>query len=86
MGNENIITRHYHCKYCGTTHKIELNRNITEGRKKYPFPYVTLHDSIINGNEVKEVLAILYIDKDLHIRHQEIQEFEDGNLFSKEQP
>jgi len=85
MVDENIITRHYNCKICGTTHKIELNKNITEGRKKYPFPYVTLHDSIINGNEVKEVLAILYIDQGLQIRHQEIQEFDDGNLFTKEQ-
>ena len=85
MVDEDFITRHYNCKYCGTTHKIELNKNITEGRKKYPFPYVTLHDAIINGNEVKEVLAILYIDQGLQIRHQEIQEFDDGNLFTKEQ-
>ncbi|MFX1274672.1 MAG: hypothetical protein ACFFBP_17875 [Promethearchaeota archaeon] len=85
MVDKNIIVRHYNCKYCGTTHKVELDTNITEGRSKYPFPYVTLHDTIINGSEVKEVLAILYIDKDLHIRHQEIQEFGEGNLFSKEQ-
>ena len=38
-----------------------------------------------NLNEVKEVLAILYIDQGLQIRHQEIQEFDDGNLFTKEQ-
>ncbi len=85
VDDESIITRHYNCNYCKTTHKIKLNKNIAIGRKKYPFPYVTLHDTIVDGSEVKEILAILYIDKDLHIRHQEIQEFDEGNLFSKEQ-
>ncbi|MFX1237135.1 MAG: hypothetical protein ACFE8P_05375 [Promethearchaeota archaeon] len=83
--DDDIIVRHYNCKYCGTTHKIELNKKIAEGRNKYPFPFVSLHDAIIEGNDIRAVLSILYIDKDLQIRHAEVQEFGEGHLFSKEQ-
>ena len=83
--NDEMVTKIYNCKYCGTSHKIKLNKKIVENRNKYPFPYVTLHDTIVNGNDLKEVLAILYIDRDLQIRHAEIQEFGEGHLFSKEQ-
>jgi len=83
--DEYLIERQYHCKVCNTTHTIQLDKKIAEGRKKYPFPYIALHDTIVNGSEVKEVLAILYIDKGLQIRHAEIQEFGEGNIFSKEQ-
>lgn len=81
--NEEVI-RYYRCKVCEETHKIVLKEDVIEGRTKYPFPYVVLHDSIKNG-EIKEVLTILYIDQNFRIRGAEIQPFEDGNLFSKEQ-
>lgn len=79
-----MITRYYTCKVCNKTHKIKLNTNIVEGRTKFPFPHVFLHDSIKNG-VLKELLTILYIDKDVQIRGVEIQELGDDNLFSKEQ-
>ncbi len=85
LNDDQIITRYYNCKYCGETHKIELDKKIAEGRNKYPFPFVSLHDSIVEGNDIREVLTILYIDKDLQIRHAEVQEFGEGHLFSKEQ-
>lgn len=75
--------RYYRCKICDKTHKVELNKNICDGRAKYPFPYVILHDSVHNG-EVQELLTILHIDKNCAIRAAEVQHFE-GHLFSKEQ-
>ena len=82
--NEDFIERPFRCTICNKTHTVKLNKKIIEGRKKFPLPYVFLHDSI-KGVEHKEVLAILYIDKNLQIRHSEIQELGYDSLFSKEQ-
>jgi len=80
----NIVTKRYTCPACSSTHKVKLSKDIIKGRKKFPFPYVILHNSI-NNNKFKEVLTILYLDKDLQIRSSEIQELRDDNLFSKTQ-
>lgn len=80
----NIVIKHYTCPICNSTHKVKLSKDVIDGRKKFPFPYVILHNSIKN-NEFKEVLTILYLDKDLQIRSSEIQELRDDNLFSKTQ-
>jgi len=85
INNNDKVIRYYRCKYCNTTHRVELDKKIADGRSKYPFPYVMLHDSITNGTELREVLTILYIDRDLKIRGAELQEFGEGHLFSKEQ-
>ena len=77
------IVKYYRCKVCDKTHTVELDKNIADGRAKYPFPYVILHDSVQNG-EVQELLTILHIDKNIQIRAAEVQHFE-GHLFSKEQ-
>ncbi len=79
----NKVIKHYHCKVCNKTHTVELDKNICDGRAKYPFPYVILHDSVQNG-EVQELLTILHIDKNCAIRAAEVQHFE-GHLFTKEQ-
>ena len=85
MANEDTeIVKHYRCPICNSTHKVKLSKNLTKGRTKFPFPYVILHDSIHN-NEFKELLTILYIDQNLQIRHTEIQELKDDNIFSKDQ-
>ena len=81
----NLVTKHYMCPICNSTHKIKISKDIINGRKKFPFAYVLLHDSISKSNELKEVLTILYLDKDLQIRSTEIQELTDDNLFSKKQ-
>jgi hypothetical protein len=73
-----FINRQYNCKICNETHKIELPKNLGDGRTKYPFPYVFLH------GKPKDILTILYIDKDLQIRGAEVQEGT-NDLFSKEQ-
>ena len=81
---DKFIERHYHCNICDMTHRVKLNKKIIEGRFKFPYPYVFLHDHI-DGVEHKEVLTILYIDNNLQIRHSEIQELGYDSLFSKEQ-
>ncbi|TXT58062.1 MAG: hypothetical protein BAJALOKI2v1_450005 [Promethearchaeota archaeon] len=78
------ITKKYMCKVCDQMHEVKLNKNLVEGRKKYPFPYAFLHDSIKETN-LKELLTILYIDEDFRIRGTQIEELGNDNLFSKEQ-
>jgi len=82
--NNEIVTKRYICKICNSTHSIKINKDLLKGKTKFPFPFVILHDSIIK-NELKEVLTILYVDNNLEIRHTEIQEIVDDNLFSKSQ-
>jgi len=84
MSNKDFIIKHYNCKFCGKTHEIKISKEMLEDRNKYPFPYVFLHDNI-EGGEIRELLTILYIDKEGKIRGQEIQELDNDNLFSKEQ-
>lgn len=82
--DDESIERYFDCRVCGRSHKVKLAKRLLEGRTKFPFPYVYLHDHI-NGVDHKEVLTILYIDNNLQIRHSEIQELVDDSLFSKEQ-
>ena len=81
---DDFVERHYNCKICSRTHRVKLNKNLIEGRTRFPTPYVFLHDSI-KGAEHKEVLTILYIDNNLQMRHSEIQELGYDLLFSKVQ-
>jgi hypothetical protein len=81
---EEYVLKKYLCKYCNKMHEVKLNKDLCKGRKKYPFPYVFLHDSI-KESEYKELLTILYIDKDFKIRGAQIEEIGNDNLFSKEQ-
>ena len=78
------VLKRYNCPICKANHTIKLERNIIDGRVKFPFPYVILHD-FINKGELKELITILYIDHDLQIRHTEIQEIKGDSLFSKKQ-
>ncbi len=79
-----IITRHYRCNYCNETHSVSIKKRLIDNQPKYPFPYVFLHNSIKEGTP-KELLTILYFDRDAQVRGQEILEFGNDNLFSKEQ-
>jgi len=73
------IVRNYNCKICNEGHKIELSRSLVKDRKSFPFPKVFLH------GELRDILTILYIDRDLQIRGVEVQKLNLENLFSKEQ-
>ena len=79
--NSQYITRLYRCKSCEETHKVDLNKNLVEGRSRFPFPHVFLH------GDLKHLLTILYLDKSLQIRGAEVSDLtiDDDNLFSKDQ-
>jgi hypothetical protein len=81
---EEYVLKKYLCSHCDKMHVVKLNKDLCKGRKKYPFPYVFLHDSI-KESEYKELLTILYIDKEFKIRGTQIEEIGNDNLFSKEQ-
>ena len=75
------VKRHYRCKICDATHSVSFDKALLEGRTKFPFPHTQLH------GELKDILSIFYLDKDLQIRGVEIQNIgiNDDNIFSKEQ-
>ena len=79
--SKELVERVYKCKICGTTHVITLKKDIFKEFTTFPFPYVFLH------GELKDILTILYLDRDLEVRSAEVQRlfFSDDNVFSKDQ-
>ena len=84
MTEEDFVINHYTCKFCKKSHRIEFSKKLLQGRSHFPFPFIELHN-YINGNEVKEIMAVHYLDSNLKIRSSELHEFDEGNLFTKEQ-
>ncbi len=74
------LNRFYNCPKCKIIHNIKIPKNITENRTAFPFPFVFLHSSEDN---LEDLLTILYIDAQLHIRAVEIIEIENTNIFSE---
>jgi len=74
------LNRVYNCPKCKRIHSIKIPKNITENRASFPFPFVFLHSSEDN---LEDLLTILYIDAQLHIRAVEIIEIENTNIFSE---
>ena len=52
-----------------------------EGESPYIFPYVFLHSSI---GELNDLLTTLYLDRDLQIRSVEVIRVENSDIFSKD--
>ena len=73
------ILRQYHCRVCKTTHKISLQKKISEKQSKFPFSYFFLH------GELKNILTTLYLDKHLQIRGVDVHQLTDDDIFSKDQ-
>ncbi|MHA1734337.1 MAG: hypothetical protein ACTSU5_20550 [Promethearchaeota archaeon] len=71
----------YPCPVCGTTHDLDLPADLPESQVKFPFPYAYLH------GETRDILTILYLDKQLKVRGTEIKQLGDGtdDIFSKDQ-
>ena len=79
MKNEDdYIIRQYHCSVCGKTHKISLQKKISEKQSIFPFSYFFLH------GELKNILTTLYLDKHLEIRGVDVQKLTDDDIFSKD--
>ncbi len=76
-------SRLYNCPKCRIIHTVELPKNITRNQPTFPVPFVFLHSSESEEN-LEDLLTILYIDVQLHIRAVEVIEVENSNIFSEE--
>jgi hypothetical protein len=75
------ITRVYNCPKCRLMHTIKIPKDIALHKPIFPFPYVFLHSS---EKGLDDLLTVIYIDVELHIRAVEVMEVEDSNIFSEE--
>ena len=75
------VKKIYNCPVCKTTHVIELPNNLADNRKRYPFPYVFIHSSEDNKNDI---VSMLYIDKNLQIRGSEAVRLEKSDFVSED--
>ncbi len=76
-----FVNRFYECPKCKEAHNIKLPKNLSENRQRYPFPYAYLHSS---PGKLKDLLTILYLDKELQVRGCEIVEADQSDIFSEE--
>jgi hypothetical protein len=76
-----FITRIYNCPKCRLMHTVKLPKDIAYNKPVFPFPYVFLHSS---EEGLDDILTVLYIDVELHIRAVEVMEVEESNIFSEE--
>ncbi len=76
--DDDYVSRIFQCKVCGTHHSIKLNKKLAEGRNRYPFSHIYLH------GDLKDILTILYIDKELQIRGVDTEVLSREDIFSKE--
>ena len=76
-----FITRVYNCPKCRLMHTVKLPKNIAQNKPVFPFPYVFLHSS---EEGLDDILTVLYIDVELHIRAVEVMEVEESNIFSED--
>ena len=78
-----FITRVYNCPKCRLMHTVKLPKDIAYNKPVFPFPYVFLHSSE-EGLGLDDILTVLYIDVELHIRAVEVMEVEESNIFSED--
>ncbi|TFG00292.1 MAG: hypothetical protein EU542_08225 [Promethearchaeota archaeon] len=79
---EEYVTRIYNCPICRMMHTIKLPKDLPKNKPAFPFPYVFLHSS---DDELDDLLTVLYIDLEMHIRAVEVMEIEEeSNIFSEE--
>ena len=75
---KDYFTRKYYCRICNEDHLIMLSKNMINEQEKYPFSFIFLH------GELKNILTILYIDKEGQIRGVDVNKLKDDDLFSKD--
>ena len=76
---EKFVQRTYYCSVCKSVHHIKLRRAIVDNEKDFPVLYPILH------GELRDILSIIYLDRDCNIRGVESIKLKDDNLFSKDQ-
>lgn len=74
------IRRIYNCSYCKRTHSIQLEENMADEKPRYPFPFVFLHSS---EGELNDLLTTLYLDAQLQIRGVEVVKLDNSDIFSE---
>ncbi len=83
-----LITKKYRCPLCKINHTIEFPKDFALNRPSYPFTHTYIHSyeaKYPSSDSGKDVLTILYIDKNLEIRHVEaLFQSADGNIVSME--
>ena len=77
--NDDFVSKNYYCRICNITHEIKLRKKLSEKQSRFPFSYSFLH------GELKNILTILYLDKNLEVRGVDVEQLRDDDLFSKEQ-
>ena len=77
--NDNFVIKRYYCRICDSNHEIQLRKKLSEKQSKYPFSHSFLH------GELKNILTILYLDRNLEVRGVDVQKLRDDDIFSKEQ-
>ena len=77
-----FLSRLYNCPKCKKTHTVKLQKDLFKNKSSYPFSYAYLHSS--KGN-LKDLLTILYLDKQLQVRGVDVIEIQDSiGIFSEE--
>ena len=76
-----FISRVYNCPKCRLMHTVKLPKDIAQNKPVFPFPYVFLHSS---EEGLDDILTVLYIDVELHIRAVEVMEVDESNIFSED--
>ena len=83
-----LISKNYRCPLCKINHTIEFPKDLALNRPAYPFTHTYIHSyetKSPSSDSGKDVLTILYIDKNLEIRHVEaVFQSADGNIVSME--
>ena len=78
---QEFISRVYNCPRCRLMHTIKLPKDLPKNKPAFPFPYVFLHSS---EEGLDDLLTVLYIDLEMHIRAVEVMEVDDSNIFSED--
>ena len=73
---QEFLTRLYNCPKCKKTHTIKLQKDLFKEKSSFPFSYAYLHSS--EGN-LKDLLTILYLDKQLQVRGVDVIEIQEGH-------
>ncbi|MHA1776978.1 MAG: hypothetical protein ACTSWC_09385 [Promethearchaeota archaeon] len=83
-----MITKTYNCPLCKTKHTVKFPKDFAEGRASYPFVHSFIHKyspKSYSPDTGRDILTMLYIDKNLEIRHVETMfQNAEGNIVSME--
>ncbi len=68
----------YRCNLCKQNHEFILDKDIINKQTSFPFPYYDLH------GDLRDILSLLYIDKDFKVRGVETKRLVEDKIFSQD--